>query len=75
MVVMDQFSKMTHFIPCNKTLDASNIANLYFCEIVNLHGIPKYIVSDIDSKFLSHFLHTLWRKLGTNLLFNSSYSP
>lgn len=46
MVVMDQFSKMTYFIPCNKTLDISNTANLYFCEIVNLHGIPKYIVSE-----------------------------
>ena len=55
MVVVDRFSKMAHFVPCHTTHGATQIANLYFKEIVRLHGIPKSMVSDRTLSSLATF--------------------
>ncbi|GJY38339.1 RNA-directed DNA polymerase [Tanacetum coccineum] len=66
MVVVDRFIK-DGIICTLSNFDASQVARLYFAEIVKLHGVPKTLTSDRDVKFVSHFWRTLWTRLGSKI--------
>lgn len=74
-VVVDRFSKMAHFLACKRSTDAVNVAQLFFREVYRLHGLPMSIVSDCDTRFLSHLWRCLWRLSSTKLDFSSAYHP
>ena len=66
---------MVLFIACRKIDNAPYIADLFFSEVIHLHGIPHNIVSDRDVKFLTYFWKTLWSKLDAKLLFSTTSHP
>ena len=75
MVVVDKLSKSAHFIPIKSTSKAIYIANTFMKEIFRLHGMPKEIVYDKDTKFTSNFWKYLMVGLETKLLFSTAYHP
>jgi hypothetical protein len=66
---------MAHFLPCAKTFDASQVAALFFTEVVRLHGVPTSIVSDHRVRFVNYFWKTLCAKMGTKRKFSSAFHP
>ncbi|WVZ90018.1 hypothetical protein U9M48_036354 [Paspalum notatum var. saurae] len=72
-VVVDHLSKVAHFIPVNTTYSGAKLAELYISRIVCLHGVPKRIISDRGSQFISRFWEQLHDSLDTKLRFSTAY--
>jgi hypothetical protein len=75
MVVVDNLTKAAHFIPMNSMHKEKNIVDIYMREIANMHGVPKKIVSNIDSKFTSNFWKDLFKGFQKILNFSTTYRP
>ena len=54
-VIIDRLTKSAHFLPVKTTYNINQYAELYFSEIVRLHGVPISIVSDRDPNSHLHF--------------------
>ena len=54
---------------------AKEVAWLFLKEVVRLHRVPKSIVSDHDTKFMSTFWCELHRLMGTKLLMSTAFYP
>jgi len=52
-VVIDRLTKMSHFLPGSKDLDARQFANLFMREIVRLNGLPHEIITERGTLFTS----------------------
>jgi hypothetical protein len=52
-VIVDRLTKVAHFILVKTTYIGARLAELYISRIVSLHGVPKKIVSDRGTQFIS----------------------
>ena len=75
VVFVDTFSKMVHLAPTKTTASAPDTAQLFFDQVIKLHGLPKSIVSDRDAKFTSRFWKTLFQTMGTKLAMLTAFHP
>jgi hypothetical protein len=75
LVVVDLFSKYSHFIALKHPYTALCIAKLFMLHIYHLHGLPTTLVSNRDKVFTSNFWHELFRLAGVELRMSSAYHP
>ncbi|KAH9722467.1 Endonuclease [Citrus sinensis] len=75
MVVVDRYNKYATFIAAPVDCKADEAARLFVKHIVKLWGVPKSIVSDRDPRFTGRFWTELFKMLGTDLKFSTSFHP
>ena len=75
-VVVDRFTKMAHFIPLQSNkLGAKELARIFAKEVWRLHGLPREVVSDRDSRFTSNFWQSLMEMLGIQTKMSTAFRP
>jgi hypothetical protein len=72
-VIMVQLSKFAHFIPVSTTYKADKYIEINIAHVLCLHGVPKTIISDGGSQFVTHFWEQLHASLRTHLIHSSAY--
>ena len=61
-MIIDRLTKSAHFLPIKETEKMEKLTKTYIREIVRLHVVPIYILSDRDRRFISFpFFFHLYR--------------
>ena len=74
-VVVDRLTKYAHFMGIKKTDSGKQIAEILCKNIYKLHGFPKIIVSDRDTKFTSNFWKEFCKQIVITLNMSSTHHP
>jgi transposase InsO family protein len=75
LVVVDRLTKRAHFCPTTTDATAPDAARVFIDNIFRLHGLPRTIVSDRDSRFTSDFWRALFEILDVKLKLSTAYHP
>lgn len=67
LMVVDRLSKYLNFIPMAHPFTIVHVAQIFFTNIIKLHGVLESIVSDWDRIFTSSFWKELFRLNSTSL--------
>ena len=64
LVVVDQLTKIVHFIPTTERTSAKGLARLFRDNVWKLHGLPKSIILDRGLQFVAGLIRELNKMLG-----------
>ena len=72
---MDRFSKYATFIAASTDCTAEETTRLFLKHVVKYWGLPKFIISDWDPRFTGKFWTELFKLMGSELHFSTSFHP
>lgn len=75
LVIVDKFSKYSHFLKLRHPFSALQVAHHYMEHVYKLHGMPTAIVFDRDKIFTGLLWKELFKLAGTKLCMSSVYHP
>ena len=75
LVMVDYLTKMMVLRPTHSTATAVDTARIVMDAVVRVHGVPRVIVSDRDTRFTSSFWREVCKSMGTSLAMSSGYHP
>jgi len=73
LVVVDQLSKQTIFIPTHKTINFPKLTELFLHYVFSKHRLPLHIISNWGSEFILRFTRSPTSTLNMRLHFISGY--
>ena len=73
LVVIDQLSKQSIFIPTHDTITSLELMKLFLLHMFSKHGVPTHVTSDQGTELISHFFQSLGKALTMHLHFTSGY--
>jgi transposase InsO family protein len=74
-VIVDRLFQSAHFIPVNIKYRVEKYVEIYITRVVCLHGVPKTIISDRGSQYVTRFWEQLHASLRIHLIHSSAYHP
>ena len=74
-VVIDKLTRRAHIIPCHNTCTSSDLAQMFFDNVVRHWGVPHKIISDRDPRMTAEFWSELWKLVGTKLNMSTADHP
>jgi len=75
LIVIDRLTKMAHFLPCTKEMNAGDFSKVFIREMVRLLGLFKHIIPDGGSIFTSDIWKETTKQLGIERRLSTAFDP
>ena len=75
LVIVDRFTKKSYFLPTTSSITSQGVAVLFRDNVFRDHGIPRKVISDRGTQFVSKFMDDLYGMLGIKANRSTAYHP